>query len=604
MIDETASQGMAPGPDRRRWPHGFLVWLAIACAVVYWFSPLWGIGESFWSSHSLYYDLARAIGVREAWRYGIWDARWFPNFNWGYGYPFLSYYAPLFHWMSGLLHFVTHSPSLAVRLNVLFWLSLGAIGSALAVQDFWSWFTSAPRHRHLLLIGAFSWLSMSYPMCQVFVRGALPEFASTQTLPWIAYFASRLFLADSADAPHSWRMALMASLAVALAILSHNFAGQLAFGFALVIGAVFYLSRWFMIPPPQPRVLQSSVRVRLYIWLAAMALALVLTCFFWMPAIGEASYVHLDSPSIHWAFVHHFVELGNLARVGFWGFGGSGEGVAGDGMPLHLGFIGHFIAIASIAVILRLGWERRLRPLAVYLLLNVCTIIALVLTMRLSFWLWVHFPPIRPAQFPWRIFSIVSVGLLLLAPSPLLLFAGTQSSRRALVVVPYLLLFLLSQHYYARIAAPYPFNWENINRQENVLTADHDEYAPRWRPAGRGNDWVPQQAIAPTTTEVTRISTEGRMPVYRVGNPSDSDVTITLAMNYFPGWRAGLDGGSFAKVSPDPETGFLSVSGIPPGTSQLSLSYKNTSLRSACKWLSALGWIVWLGLLWRTRRAR
>jgi len=73
----------------RFWPATVLTAL-----VLVWFRPILTLHGGWWKPHTWVEEPLRALGVVEAWRCGSWDARWFPGFDYGYGYPFLSYYAP------------------------------------------------------------------------------------------------------------------------------------------------------------------------------------------------------------------------------------------------------------------------------------------------------------------------------------------------------------------------------------------------------------------------------------------------------------------------------------------------------------------------------
>ena len=73
----------------------------------------------------------RLVEVARCWADGHWSARWFPDFYAGQGFPFLSFYAPLFFVLAGLGHAAGASLPLALKLPVL----LGASPETVAAAE-------------------------------------------------------------------------------------------------------------------------------------------------------------------------------------------------------------------------------------------------------------------------------------------------------------------------------------------------------------------------------------------------------------------------------------------------------------------------------------
>jgi hypothetical protein len=70
--------------------------------------------------------------------------------------------------------------------------------------------------------------------------------------------------------------------------------------------------------------------------------------------------------------------------------------------------------------------------------------------------------------------------------------------------------------------------------------------------------------------------------------------SITLALHYFPAWRAsGRDGG--LPLAPEPVTGLVQV-GLRRGSYVLSLDYAGSALQIVAGWLGILAWVGWAAL--------
>src|SRR5678815_2263424 len=110
--------------SRPRWLGRIIEVAALGLAIFLWVEPLIR-ANGIWESHDIGFDIERGVGVIDAWRVGIWDARWFPVFDWGYGYPFLSFYAPLYHWITAIVLKLSGSIATAAWLGPAMWLIVG-----------------------------------------------------------------------------------------------------------------------------------------------------------------------------------------------------------------------------------------------------------------------------------------------------------------------------------------------------------------------------------------------------------------------------------------------------------------------------------------------
>ncbi len=204
--------------------------------------------------------VARAVQIARVMRSGTLYTRWATDFNFGLGSPLFNYLSPLPHYLSGLHQLITDDDPVD-SIKVLFCFSVIAAGSGMFLFARQRWtpgvgFVCA-------LVYLFSppiALSLSYQM------GDLASLLSLGLLPWV------LWALDGLARQESRRALLIAVGALALWILADT-------RLVLVGGVVLIV----VIVTAQSR------RLRLTLW--AISIALLLTAFFWLPAVAERGSV-------------------------------------------------------------------------------------------------------------------------------------------------------------------------------------------------------------------------------------------------------------------------------------------------------------------------
>jgi len=582
------------------------VWPAAVLAVmlVIWVWPILWVRGGWWDAHTKWGDLLRGLGVVEAWRWGVWDARWFPGFDHGYGYPFLSYYAPLFHWLSGLWTRVLSSPTAALRTNVIGWLVFGTAGMYLAGERVWGFLSNGKAARFRPgLICAMGWLMSPYLMCNVFVRGALAEFASCQTAPWVFWAAFGLLGREGPWDRRDSRELLLFVLFLSLGILTHNFFGLCLSGIAVALLPLLVVLRRFGRRSPDNKGNRAGVRAAG--WVVGLGWALLATIFYWFPALREGKFVHLGVLTEgDYSYLNHFLYPRNLLSIFYWGYGVSIRG-PNDEMPLHLGLVSVVALASTVFAIATLVLSRRRRNssrlLAGIVAIVLMTAVGIFFTTSLSRLLWDRIALLQFAQFPWRLLTIPTIGICLLLPA--LLVAVNPNRHRPATIGAFAVLvlcFAVSKHFYGRIRGEYPLrqeykpeNWEKTQ----ILTADIDEYGPIWRDRYRPPQWPRGALLADDQIEILKYNNRRVALEASIRNKSSQPRPLVIAWNYFPGWQGRIEPGDRPlRLLPGPETGFILIEDIPPGVSNIRVWFGDTPLRRRCKIASGIAWLMWLGV--------
>lgn len=595
------------------WP-----WLAFAIFIFAWFQPIMHIGDGWWFNHTRWAVPQRVLGALESWKAGLWDARWFNTFDNGYGYAFHSYYAPMFTWLSALSMKLWGCKTLlgctTAPLRAVFaaWLVIGTIGSYLAGERFWGYATGgkAGAFRPGFFVAA-AWLMSPYHFCNVYVRGDGAEFSAMQVYPWVFWAG-----VGTLGRVGAWRWRDSAELLaflplMAAGILSHNFTGMVISGIAVVTLLIVALMRCVR-PPGEAAPRFAGFGIRALAWLAGIGCVLLMTIFYWYPALKEIPYTHI--PSMKEGYFHysrHYLDSTNYLvypengkmKLGFrkWDYGGDKPDPP-DGMPLHLGwigFVGGASALLGLLTALTAEPRRNWRLVFGIAALSAAGIVGIWLTTPSSRPVWDRVHLLQYAQFPYRLISIPTLAIALASPA---FFAAVGPRfRRTIVaagVLAFSIFFWLSARDYAHILHVLPNSGENLVenwKAIRIITTDIDEYRPVWAPIDRLPKWYAGTVLEDPQIKVVEQKSDGITFTGKIENNSGAPHPVVVAHNYFPGWKAALmPSKKRLKVLPDAATGFISVQDVPPGPQQLKVWFGNTPLRAQTKGVSAAAWIAWL----------
>jgi hypothetical protein len=149
---------------------------------------------------------------------------------------------------------------------------------------------------------------------------------------------------------------------------------------------------------------------------AGLLLGLLLSAFFWLPALTEGKLVNQDQwyggyyePEQHFVYPHQLFAPG-------WGFGISQPGpddAEQGALSFQIGLAPLALAFASLIGLRSLQAARRREVLLMWLWL----LLAVALMLPVSAWAWQHVGFVRFAQFPWRWLMIAALPLAVLAGS-------------------------------------------------------------------------------------------------------------------------------------------------------------------------------------------
>lgn len=509
----------------------------------------------------------RLVEYDAALRAGIWYPRWAGHLWYGYGYPVFNYYAPLWYALAAGIHALGSDLESAVKLSQGVAVALAAAG-AYRLARLWAPAEAA-------LVAAVAYPLLPHFLTEGYRRADYPQLLATALLPWLWWAYLRLHRGAT-----SGKVAL-AAVAYAAVLFSHNVT-------ALLFTPLFAATLLALAARTWREAGGERWRA-LWCWVAgagaALGLAAALTAVFWLPALLELDAIQKERLVRQYVVYDNLVPLPDLLR---------------PSLPVDL-------AMGNPPAVYNLGWghllvgmvglglaatERRLRPAA--LGWSLLAVISVLLMLPSAAPVWTYMPGWVLTQVPWRFLAPAGLGLAALGAvglgrlPPRLRAAASAVAALALLVTS--LPALHPPRPFARLD-PSP---EGIYRFERttgaVGTTSDREYLPVWatRPPRSGD-----RPASPTLASVpvgVAVEAEWWQPG-RIGLRvrAAANTVLPLAVLYFPGWQATLDGVPL-ELAPLPGSGLASAV-VPAGEHTVELWFADTPLRQAAAALS------WLGLL-------
>ncbi|HEX6385793.1 MAG TPA: hypothetical protein VF177_14080 [Anaerolineae bacterium] len=562
--------------------------------------------------------------------------RWAPNFYHGYGYPIFNYYAPLTYYLGLLMELMPRlGPVEGVKAVFILGVLAAALGMYGFVRDNWG--------RSAGYVAAAVYVYAPYvQFIDPHARGVLAESFSLGVFPLTLWALDRL-----RRNPHLWSW-VVAVLAVAAVILSHNLMALLFFGLLLAWAGWQVASYKLQVARSHSGTAKGNLSlVTCCLPLVALFFGLGLAAFFWLPVILERNAVTLTSVigrGDNYDFHTHFLswrELLAFSRRLDWG-------ASEPAFHFNLGVAQWLLGGLGVALLL----VRRVTEKAQATFFAVALAVLLFLMLPASTFVWETVPFLPFFQFPWRLLGAADAMLAVLAgvgvsaleqgsraiePATSLrsvqalnlpkeaqgsegeyVHPVTSSPRHrftrawitaALVSLPILLGLPLSQ----------PAPWPDFG-PVNMLRMTEIEWKGRWLGTTSTADFVPStvdtvpgrigsvvqgfyegkpldRVNRVTLPEGASVEVEVVRPLltrYRVYTPENT--RLRLYQFDFPGWFARIDGQVVKTELGRPE-GFIVIP-VPAGEHVVEVEFGSTPARTLAMAISLLALVAMLLTAW------
>jgi hypothetical protein len=474
----------------------------------------------FFDSHDGLFHVYRLQALDRAVRAGVLYPRWFPEFAFGYGHPVLNFYGPLSYYWGLPFTFLGAGAVLALKLV----LSAGLGASALGMYAF----ARLHLRRGPSLVAAVVYAYLPYHLVDLYVRGALAEFLAFVWFPLILWGFHRLV---TSPADRRFVRAALASLLLIALVATHSLSALI---FAPVLGIYLIL---LLKDRPRRGAVGSLV--------LALALAVALGAFYWLPVLAESRYVGLGQGASQ-GYQDHLVGMSGLFSLGA-AYPYPAESGTAPTFPLGLGQLA--IIVAALLGIFGL----RLRSWVNLFFLGVALVSAFMLTSA-SRPVWQLLEPaLAFLQYPWRFQALTVLATAFLAG------VLCDAACRFLPARPAWLLaagFLLAIGAWALWRLPYTPTTPDIST-EAMWDMDREvgqvgatwtgEYLPIWVTEQR---WaishpLPEPASAGKQLPPGQVRLEGvGYTRYNLTVGTPEGTTVILHQFHYPGWQARWQDGT------------------------------------------------------------
>ncbi|GIK55739.1 MAG: hypothetical protein BroJett015_14020 [Chloroflexota bacterium] len=539
---------------------------------------------------------------------GHFPARWMPDANYGYGYPFYNYYAPLSIYITLFFRLIGFGYIPAIQLSQAAGFIVAAVGMFALGRR---WFQS----EWAGLLTAVAYTFAPFHMVNVYVRGdSLAEFWAMAFYPLVLLAADALVaggkgqVASEKAAAVCYLPLAIFSLAYAALILSHNISALIFSPFLLL----YLFLRWLHLrpgPKPEAGLLLTDHRLRITAYglplTAAFLLAFALSAWFFVPALAEKGLAQLGPVTQgYFHFSNHF--LGTTGQPlwqnsFFFDYGVDGRAA------FRMGLI-QIISILTGIILLLISASPRLSaftrvPISPdrrrFILLAL--LVSTVMLLPLSRPLWEHVPLLSFTQFPWRFLSVqafagaLAVGALAFLPG-----------RKVVGPVTAVLLILaalgnLHPDYLPLTDAD--VTAERLAQYEwfsgNVGTTISAEYLPATvQPRMATSGWLnagerwPVRALSGDLLAATLQAAKTGRQTWQVETAVPT--ILVFPTLHWPGWQGWVDGEEVG-VRPSPGSGLIMLD-VPAGVHTVELRLARTPVRLVAELISlaALLLAIWL----------
>lgn len=510
------------------------------------------ITSSFPHTHDGSVHLARMAAYFKALLDGQIPIRWAGDLNYGYGMPLFNFIYQLPYFIASIFLFFGFGLAASFKLT----LALSYLLSGIFMYAFGREFFNESKKALLLTV---FYQFASFRLVELLGRGSFGEVYTYTFLPLILF---GLTLIRKKATPKTF---FLTSVATALLVLSHNSVSLL----------FFLLSLGFVVAFTKTK--------KLLFWsFAALFSGLLLSAFYWMPAVFEHKYTYGDLLMRN-VYLLHFPSFFSFFIPDFT----NSQSFKIEGISVQIGFF-HVLAIMFSALII--VWRKKLdmqtKKIIGYAL--VIFILSIFFMQPISKIAWENLSYLRQFQFPWRFLSVVVFATSFLSVS----FFQTPIIKRGWIFNLLIFFVIISTVFYWRPPLGFDKIVEKYYWNFPLSTTYYGETDVIWS-VGPAKEYPKRRIdIIGGEAVVKDFSKKSQLQTFTV--EAKTDAQLVSHTQYFPGWRVYVDSRQipieFQDINWRGEITFW----VPKGMHQVKILFGETKLRL---FADALSLISLLGLL-------
>jgi hypothetical protein len=486
--------------------------------------------------------LYRAIALDDSIRN---DGAIYPRFAsglvYGYGAPLFNYFPPSSYYATVIFHAFGFSWLAAWKATMVFYVLLAGLGAYLLGKE---WAGEAGGY-----LAAAAYVYAPYALFDTVSRGTSSEYAAMAIIPFALWGFSRL-------AKHGSRQNfLIATLSFALFIIMHTL--MTLFGTLLLL--LFCAALW----------LRSKEKIRL-LWQMGLGgiLAVLMTAFFWWPALAETDFVKIDGVVENLDFIDVTQSLRGIGDI---------FALPKTADPSQLQAVIPIVyAWPALILAIFAFWHKEK-----WLILSLFLYFALTVFLQLegAASLWRSIPLLSYSQFAWRTMSMGTLALAVLAG-----IGAAQIVDRIELKWPKYGAFCVFLAILALYGIPYLYRPSSALQAESIEDAQayeiqtgsltlssYSEYLPIWNTVNPPTEFSGRLQANPTISLASENWT-GTSANLEIG--ASENTTLVFNWLYFVGWEASVDGQN-VEVFPHGEEGLVAIS-VPAGEHHIHIAYGMT----------------------------
>jgi hypothetical protein len=531
-----------------------LPWLACIVVVGLFITRyLWTTRAGIETHDGIFHLIRQEVFVSEL-KSGQFPVRWAGALDNGFGLPLFNYIYPGPYYLGAPLSLLGLNAQWVIKIVEVGLYLLGGVGMYLLF---------AHKHKLYAAISALLYLTTPYLLLNLFVRGALGEFMAISCIPWV--------LTTFFDMVRQKRLTWYHPLPYALLFISHNFLRFLFLPIYFLL-ILRYRSAWKVV-------------------FLGLLLSLGLAAFFVLPMLLEQGLLYsVASGNYTYNYADHFVYPIQLI-FGKWGNGPSLSGL-GDGLSFALGVTSLVVlGLGSVTAV-----KKRNMDLIFWLAISGITLFFL-LPASLPIWQLVR--PLQLIQFPWRLLSITTITIPLIAFYLLSGYKRTRLISLGLLVGIALSIFFAYQY----STPPYLESNEQLAQQlyvhrEKTTTSSRAEILPRW--GSLEERWIGEEPIRIATGNaqiIEVVASPSRLTF--IADSSDPNTTYQVKRNYFPAWVVEDETSKTYKVVPSQEGDVTFIGQI--GRHTYTVQIRSTHIEIIANGVTLFALAICLLLMFRSR---
>lgn len=528
---------------------------------------------SFWTIRPLFIpgffpihddtQVARVFEMAQSLKDGMFPVRWVKDLGYGYGYPIFNFYAPLAYYIGAKYVLLGLDALIATKITIALAMIVAGIGMYVFVRRIANEIGG--------VLAATMYLFATYHAVDLYVRGDIAELWAYAFIPFVFWGMYQ----------RNIKAFIIGSVAYASIILSHNLTAFMVTPYLLIFGFLLILKN------------KEKIQTALYMFLIAIT-GVLLSAFYWLPAIGEMKYTNVLSQIGGGAnYMDHYVCLQQF-WFSPWGYGGSAPGCI-DGLSFALGKIS-FVLIGFILIGLFVALKRR-TDRALYCFFLVGLLISFLLQTEYTKILWQNIPFMAFFQYPWRFLIMVSFFIAVGGGLAIKQFSLIKKRMTEVIGIILICAFVLTQ---IKIFIPQTILSVTANDYitRNTLLFEtsriSDEYMPKnFKKPTDKNDVIKQVLVLPPSIGIVHEPSE-KTHIKTAKITIDHPQSFIFPVAPFPGWKVMID--NIPVPIKDTDKGILVM--LPQGDYIITLMYKQTQLEQIANTLSFSGIVVlFLGIM-------